>query len=241
MAACCWCDDYDKEISVESEGRYYRRYDSTGTPIPFPMWTKYRLVVPLKSGFSVLVQSRLKMQPNAGITGAEVAQAKANLTNGVTTHWNGALVMIIDDPRCGKKTFAIEYQPQWVDSGEHRVVALHRTWPREYVQQRVMNVGLDTTPKTFAHEFGHATGKPDEYSYKPPFNQQVHYQQVDGTLGPPVIAAPTWPSTVDDSLMGTGDTVRERHGWSVAIETQELLTQKLGRQIRCTIVAGVGF
>jgi type VI secretion system secreted protein VgrG len=139
----------------------------------------------------------------------------------------------------------IEYQAEQVTSGEHRVMSLHRTWPREYVLQTVMNVGLNTDMITYAHEFGHLVGKPDEYSYLEGRRQQVRYYRPDGTLAPPlVVTVTTRPTTPDHSIMGDGYRALERHAWSVAIEAQELLTQKLGRKVRCSIdmaVKDVGF
>lgn len=210
------------------------------------MWTKYRLIVPLKSRTNVIVQSRLRVAPNKGITASEVSHVKQQLEFGIQGYWNRTFLLVVDDPACAQTVLPIEYRPDWVTSGEHRVMAIHRTWPREYVLQTVVNVGLDTSSLVFAHEFGHLIGKPDEYSYANGVSQKVRYTKPDGTQGDAItVGRVDGPSvSPDNSIMEDGSSVRERHGWSVAIEAQDLLSQKLGRKVRCSIkmaVKDVGF
>jgi type VI secretion system secreted protein VgrG len=100
-----------------------------------------------------------------------------------------------------------------------------------------VNVQKTTSAWTFAHEFGHCVGLPDEYSTLGTADS-VRYIEPDGTLDP-AVSAPAFKPATDPSatiMSSYGDTtVLNRHCWNVAIEVQDLLTAKLGRAIKCTI------
>ncbi len=101
-----------------------------------------------------------------------------------------------------------------------------------------MNVAKSTSDWTYAHEFAHCTGLPDEYSYSTD-TEQIKYIKPDGTLDA-AISAPSGgksKTAADATIMSAVDntTTLERHAWNIAIEVQELLRAKLGRAIKCTI------
>jgi type VI secretion system secreted protein VgrG len=100
-----------------------------------------------------------------------------------------------------------------------------------------MNVSKDTDDWTYAHEVAHCFGLPDEYSYTTD-NETVKYFKPDGTEDA-AVSAPTFKDkgAADATIMSSVNNTKvlKRHQWYVAIETQELLTAKLGRKIKCDI------
>jgi type VI secretion system secreted protein VgrG len=238
----CWVDDYDKEISITSSyGRYCHKYKPDGTEYAtadLPV-LKFRgkIYAPVKTGNKITVEVRFKTQKAGAATDADVTTAKTKLENGVNTHWNNKFTLEADDPDCGKKSFKIEYKIVWVTSGENYILSVHDAYPREGEGNGTVNVSRTTTEWIFAHEFGHCVGLPDEYSSKGGA-ETVKYIKPDGTLDGAVTAPPYKPKTdADATIMSSLDntTTLKHHAWNIAIETQELLTAKLGRTIKCTI------
>jgi hypothetical protein len=236
----CWIADYDKKISGEAYGRYFKKYKADGTEYS-SMPPKYggKIYAPLKSSTKVTWEVRFKAEAQTGVTDADVTTAKTKLENGVSTHWNGKFTLEADDPVCGKKSFSVEYKIVWVTSGEDYIIKIHDTYAREGVTGTVMDVSKSTSDWTYAHEFAHCIGLPDEYSYVSGSTEKVRHINSDCSLGPE-ISAPFdgKPNTAADaSIMSAvnNTTTLSHHGWNVAIEVQDLLTEKLGRSIKCTI------
>jgi len=233
----CWPDDYEKRISVNSFGRYFKKYKGDGTEYTYSFPKTYKIIAPVKSGNKVTVEVRFKAEPDTGIPDADAASAKTKLENGVATHWNGKFTLDVDDPECGKKSFNIEYKIVWVTSGADYTIKIHDTYPRAGLSGKIMNVSKSTVDWVYAHEFAHCVGLPDEYSYTPD-TEQVKYFKPDGSLDAAVSAPPIKPKTdADATIMSShsNTTTLPRHAWNIAIEVQELLRVKLGRQIKCTI------
>jgi type VI secretion system secreted protein VgrG len=236
----CWPEDYDKEISVDTYGRYIRKYKPDGTTeVPLHDSVPFKIYAPVKSGTEITVEVRFKVEHDAGVSDADVASAKTKLQSGVNTHWNNKFKLLADDPECPSKTFKIVFKAVWVDSGQHYTIKVHNTYPREGVTGTDMDVSKSTTAWTYAHEFGHCFGLPDEYSYTPGETQTVKYIKPDGTLDSAISAPPDGKSNTaaDATIMSAVDntTTLPRHAWNIAIEVQDLLTQKLGRNIKCSI------
>jgi type VI secretion system secreted protein VgrG len=235
----CWPDDYDKEISVNTYGRYFKKYKADGTTeIPLPDSVPFKIYAPVKSGTDITVEVRFKVEKDSGVSDADVTSAKTKLETGVSTNWNNKFKLVANDPECPSKTFKIAFKPVWVDSGQHYTIKVHNTYPREGVTGVVMDVSKTTDAWTYAHEFGHCFGLPDEYSYSPTETQQVKYIKPDGTLDAAVSAPPSKSKTAADAtIMSSVNclTTLPRHAWDIAIEVQDLLTQKIGRTIKCSI------
>jgi type VI secretion system secreted protein VgrG len=233
----CWVDDYEKEISTPSYGRYSQPYKKDGTAHAYTDNVQYKIYAPVKSGNAITVEVRFKDEAQTGVTAADVTAAHTKLENGVKTHWDGKFTLDADDPTCGKKSFTIKYKILYVASGHHYTFKVHQTYPREGVTGAVMDVSKTTDDWTYAHEFGHCVGLPDEYSYTAD-TETVKYYKPDGTLDAAISAPPSKPKTAADAtiMSSTNNTTTlPRHAWYVAIEVQELLTAKLGRKITCTI------
>jgi hypothetical protein len=248
---CCWCDDHDEEIDIEAYRRYYLRFDAAGQLIetatapdgrvgPYSVKKKYKLIVPLKTGSKVTVQVRFAVEPQSGVSDTDVANAKAMMERGLNNHWNGKFTIAIEDRGCGTKSFPIEYRALWVAHGQHHyTMKVHTVYPRAGVRGFEMNVARDTSNWTFAHEFAHTVGVPDEYSHTST-PEGVKYYKPDGSLDE-LIRAPVPPILFsrNSNIMSIGDNTRmmERHAWNIAIEVRDLLTERLRRQVRCTIIA----
>lgn len=234
----CWTDDYEKEISTASYGRYSQPYKKDGTPHSYTDLVQYKIYAPVKTGNAITVEVRFKAEPQTGVSATDATAAKTKLENGISTHWNGKFTLEADDPECGKKSFSIKYKVDWVTSGQHYTIKIHNTYPRAGVTGNVMNVAKSTSDWTYAHEFGHCVGLPDEYSYTAD-TETVKYYKPDGTLGA-AISAPSGgksKTATDATIMAAhgNTTTLKRHAWNIAIEVQELLKAKLGRDIKCTI------
>lgn len=235
----CWREDYEKEILVDSYGRYFKKYLPLGIPHAYSYPKQYKIFVHLKALNTVVVKVRFKMNPQAGVSDADAKAAKVKMTKGVKAHWNNKFTLEVDDPVCGKKTLKIWYRVAWVTSDQHYNVDLYDFYPKdENVSCAVLNVKKKTTEWIYAHEFAHCIGLPDEYSYTS-FVETVRYYQPNGVLGPDIMAIPrTKPAkSVGATIMSTRNNpiILNYHAWNIAIEVQELLKAKLGREIKCIV------
>lgn len=236
--AKCWTDDYEKDISINSYGRYFKKFKPDDTEHNYTFNKKYKILVPVKTGDTITVQIRFKPEVQSGVSEDKADEAKKKLENGVKTYWSKKFTLEADDPECGKKTFNIDYKIVWVDSGQDYTIKIYDTWDREGLKGDVMSVSKTTSDWTYAHETAHCFGLPDEYSYTAD-TEKVKYIKPDGSLDEAISAPPDGKAADDASatIMSAVDntTVLKRHAWHVAIETQELLTAKTGRAIKCTI------
>lgn len=236
----CWADDYDKEISVSPFGRYNESYKRDGTAHNYIRPVKYKIYVPTKTSTKITVEVRIKVEAQTGVSSADIATAKTNLENGVNTHWNGKFSLKAEDPEaaCGSKNFNVEYKVVWIAFGQHYTMKVHSIYAREGVNGDIINVAKTTTAWTYAHEFAHCVGLPDEYSYTAD-NETVKYYKPDGSLGLAITAPPEGkPKTAADAtIMSAVNNTKtlKRHCWNIAIEAQELLRAKIRRNIVCTI------
>lgn len=237
----CWSEDAEKSISVNSYGRYFKKYKNDGSEYSYNFTKKYKLKAPVKSGNKVTVEVKFKAEPQAGVNAEAAAAAKQKLESGVNTHWNGKFTLKIEDTECTEcpvKNMSIEYKIVWVESGQDFTIKIHDTYPREGLSGYVMDVSKNTSDWVYAHEFAHCVGLPDEYSYSTSA-ETVKYIKPDGTLDA-AVSAPTFKASgdADATIMSShgNTTTKKRHGWNIAIETQELLTSKLGRKIKCSII-----
>jgi len=232
---------YTKHVNQPAYETYFKKYKTDGTEYPagsLPPKFAGQIDVPL-NGNTITVQVKFVPQPDSGVSTADVDAAKTKLENGVQSNWNGKFTLTVDDPVCGKKSFKVQYKIVWVTSGQDYTIKIHTTWPREGVTGEVMDVSKTTSAWVYSHEFGHCVGLPDEYAYVSPGPESVKYIKPDGSLDVAVPAPFDGKSKTapDATIMGAYDctTVLERHGWTVAIEVQKLLSDSLGRKVKCSI------
>jgi type VI secretion system secreted protein VgrG len=246
----CWLEDYEKSISVNPTGRYSESYNSAGVSNNFNGGLrKFKLLVPLKSDVKITVEVHFKLVSKLTLTGTNAEKlaaetvafdlAKAKLQKGITDNWNNSFKLEIDDPVCGKKVFDIAYKAVWVNDSAHYTLNVHSTYEREGVTGLVVDVSASTTDWVYAHEFGHCVGLPDEYSYSTSI-ETVKYYKPDGSLDSAISAPPDGKdaTAADATIMAAYGSLKKlpRHAWNIAIETQSLLTEKLGRAIKCDII-----
>lgn len=234
----CWKEDSEKAISVNSYGRYFKKYKADGTEYSYNFQKKFKIVAPVKTGSKITVEVRFKAEVQSGVSEADATAAKTKLENGIRTHWNAKFTLEADDPACGKKSLPIEYKVVWVASGGDYTIKIHDTYAREGLSGTVMNAAKSTSDWTYAHEFAHCVGLPDEYSYSAE-TETVKYIKPDGTLDAAVSAPPDGKAKTapDATLMSAVDntTTLPRHAWNIAIEVQAMLSAATGRTIKCTI------
>ncbi|KAG1248329.1 hypothetical protein G6F65_019679 [Rhizopus arrhizus] len=178
--------------------------------------------------------------PQAGVTAAEVTATRARMEQGIDQCWNGRVTLDIHDPQCGTRSFPLRYEVRWVQGGSDYKLIIHRSYDREQVEFPDIDVSVSTTPWTFAHEFAHTLGVPDEYSYNDPDEETVRYLQPDGTLDPEVLVAVPDSRALSDpaaTIMNSVDcaVTLPRHAWNIAREIRELLSRQIGREITCTV------
>ena len=243
LACKCWPKDYVKNVNVNGNARYFKKYKADGTKYSnMPPKFVGKIYVPVKTGHIITVEVKFKAQALGAVAEADLTSAKTKLETGVSTHWNNKFKMVMVDTKCtncGKKYFKIQYKVKWVDSGQDYTIKVHDTYPREGVTGNVMDVSKATSKWVYAHEFGHCVGLPDEYSYVPGSTETVKYIKPDGRLDTAISAPYNGKSKTapDATIMAAFDntTTLTRHAWNIAIEVQELLTSELGRNIKCTI------
>lgn len=234
----CWLEDHEKEISTAAYGRYGHPFQKNGAPHPYVDRVQYKIYVPLRTGDAVAVEVRFKVDAKPGMSATDIAAVKTKLEAAVNRYWNGKASVTIKDPACGQKILKIVYRVVWVTSGEHYTVRAHTAYPREGVSGNFMDVSRTTDIWTYAHEFAHTVGLPDEYSYTP-YIETVKYFRPDGTMDAAISAPPDGKASTDSdatimSAVGS-PTVLDRHFWNIAIEVRDLLKAKLGRTITCDI------
>lgn len=242
--ASCWSKDYTKEIQVYTGKRYSDQLNVAGESYDYNFGTvQYKLKILCKTKKIVVVEIRFKIESDDAVNDSAVAQAKKSLTEGVKKYWGNQFLLKISDPKCGTQILPIEFKVLFVNSDEHYIFKIHDKYDREGVTGNVLDVSKDTGPWTYAHEFGHCYGLPDEYGYNPDAedNDQVVYYKPDRSLDSPISVPYNGgdPSDPASTIMAAyGNTIiLKRHGWIIAIEANEIFNERgLGRRIICDIV-----
>jgi type VI secretion system secreted protein VgrG len=243
---CCWCEDYEDDRSPLANRVYYRRHHD-GAPEVGSNQKWFRLFVLLKSGF-IKVQVRFKYLPYGPTTPDEVNAAIRGLTAAAQS-WTGHIRIRIEDPLCGPRVLPVQFEALNVSSVQHYTVTVFQWMPPEFqvkgeqrahVEHDQVRLLTSTTREwTFTHEFAHCLGLPDEYGYSPDDIERVTYITPQGPPDPPIDVDIRGAASRGQGInvMSThGQYTRcKRHGYFVAIETQELLTEVLGRPIRCFV------
>ncbi len=240
--ACCWCEDYPREVSTNARQDYYRRFYG-GAAASGRAPVKFRLIAAL-STLEIKVEIRFHFV-NVSASLEQLPECE-ELTRAGANRWNNQLKIRVEDPECGTKDLKVVFMVVNSASSPHYTIKLHNPIPptqtdkgdtvlgRAYVVGDVMHVGIDTKEWTFFHEYGHCFGLPDEYGYSDDFTEQVVYLRPDGTQDPAIgVDRPAQRTSMSTHGIYT---VRARHGYGIAIELQKLLREKLGRTVRCTVV-----
>lgn len=238
--AQCWLRDHDMDVADDVDGRYYVAYDARGDKLDYSFPVSYRIDVPIKTNDQVVVSIEVKPVPMLFITEDEVAHVKKQMTEAISMYWNDRFNLEVYDPQCGTRLLPIRYEIRWVDGGGDYKLFIHREFEREQVAFPNIDVSVNTTPWTYAHEFAHCIGVPDEYSYNEPDEETVRYFKPDGTLDSEVLVAKPDSRELSDpdaTMMNAEDCgiLKPRHAWNIAREVEELLSNEIGRRIECSI------
>jgi hypothetical protein len=103
---------------------------------------------------------RVRLQPDAGITTAQVQAVQAAWEPVVERSWSNQFPLRLTKGGCDCERYTVSLDLQWVTSGEHHVVQLHAGSGRADMG----NFFLNNTGGTIAHEVGHMLGNSDEYT-----------------------------------------------------------------------------
>ena len=154
--------------------------------------------------------------------------------------WSRKFKLKVVDPECGTKIMPIRFQLLWnprdtTVNATHRVNIV-RNLNRAGVSGFVIDIGYNDVTKdhgwVLAHEYGHTFSLHDEYFYTAGGPATVGFKKADG-------------STMNLALEPAGKNIMrtsgsnkylERHFYFVALEAQQLLRQKSGRNVTCEIV-----
>jgi hypothetical protein len=150
-------------------------------------WT-VRYLITEESDCRLNLVVRIRLQPDAGITPAQLQTAQTTWEPAIEQAWTGQFPLRRSTGHCACERYAVSLDVQWVTSGEHHVVQVHAGSGRADMG----NFFLNSTGGTAAHEVGHMLGNPDEYADP---------------------ACPNRNVTSDNSIMQTSQrgTVRPRH------------------------------
>jgi hypothetical protein len=150
-------------------------------------WTAaYRITEERDCRLHVVV--RIRLQPDAGVTQAQLQAAQNTWEPAIEQAWTGRFDIVRSNGSCQCRRYSVDLDVQWVTAGEHHVVQVHAGSGRADMG----NFFLNNTGGTAAHEVGHMLGNPDEYTDA---------------------ACPNRTVTNDNSIMQTSQkgTVRPRH------------------------------
>jgi hypothetical protein len=122
-------------------------------------WTSaYRITEESDCRLNIVV--RVRLQPDSGITAAQVQAVQTAWEPVVERTWTNHFPIRLTEGGCSCERYTVNLDLQWVTSGEHHVVQLHAGSGRADMG----NFFLNNTGGTIAHEVGHMLGNPDEYA-----------------------------------------------------------------------------
>jgi len=256
----CWIKDHENEISVRT-ARYSEATTLQGEPLNHSRPVRYKQCIPLKTGGDVIAELRIKLVRALDSIGdlpdsmekdqerilqrekkrkAQLEHIKETAAKGLSIYLANKFKIQIADPECGERIFAISYRIVWVDSDEHYVLNLHKQELRAFVDGNIINVHANTDEWTFAHEFAHCYGLPDEYGYES--DSYVTYIKPDGSKDERIFAQwevdPMETNSPNATIISadSSSVVKPRHAWHVAIEARDILRKEIKRNITCDIL-----
>ena len=125
-------------------------------------------------------------------------------------------------------------------AGQGYTLLLHKDYDREMVDPPTVYVATTTDGWTYAHEFAHCLGLPDEYSEnEDDAPDTVRYIRPDGSVDPATVEALAFRDSTDAlaTIMSTYQSTgtHPRFAWNIGMEVQQLLSREIGREITCTV------
>jgi hypothetical protein len=121
-------------------------------------WTAaYRIV---NGDCTLLITVRIRLNPDADVTAAELAALQAVWEPGIENRWSGQFSINRSTGDCACTSYPVVFDVQFVSTGEHHTVRVRRGPARSNMTTWDTDDGADTA----AHEFGHMLGFADEYA-----------------------------------------------------------------------------
>jgi type VI secretion system secreted protein VgrG len=200
----------------------------------------FRLGANLASG-NITITSIVKW----GTFAADVTEAMKTATitkfKEKAASWSGKFSVKVTDPVCGEKTLPINYRLLWsptdiADAAPYSL-NLYKTYPRAGVTGWNIDFGYDNSVVAasgweLAHEYGHTLCLPDEYFYAGVTAASVVYKKADGTSETITLQ----PATGNIMYLHSDTTYLKRFFYFTAVEAQELLRSRSGRNVICEVV-----
>lgn len=238
---CCACPA-NGDVNTNAEGTYFSKTYGTVSPL----WNKCRIeITRTANAGTVKVIRKLKIGRRNGATAANMAAVRAAVTTAYAT-WNTKAApykIRIEQPGCSPQDCTIQFDAQWVTSGEHVQVFSDGTPapppPAEllsYVDAGTTLISYvnDTAPLvwTMTHESGHTLGLEDEYIVDHP-NTTAPTLTIKGASDPDHVITLTSQGTPapgpygfdNPTVMGEllNTTYTKYHYYWIAIEVQRIL------------------
>lgn len=257
----CWSEDYQAEIRVKPFGRYSTLRSLDGERFDYnKVESTFKLNILLTAGLAIVelrcfpVLSEVKRTaekraPNSPAVRtankereAQIQRVADDFEAAISETWNSKLKLQVNDPDCGTKLLPITYKIVWDKAAPHYRIRIYEEEIHEKVRNGEILVSINTSKQIFAHEFAHCLGIPDEYSHDKSANRIVNYRKPDGTFEEDIMALSTGYEANSTDPNGNimcqkeSTKVEVRHAWNIAIESQELLRKKLGKDIKCDIL-----
>lgn len=234
---CTDCVYWNQDHSIDYSGPDSKFVTSTQIT---PVDVAFRLGANLAAG-SITITSIFKW----GTIGADVTDAMKAATitkcKEKVAYWSGRFSMKITDPICGEKTLPVNFRLLWspddtADTAPY-MLNLYKTYPRAGVTGWNIDLGYDNkvVPDdgwVIAHEYGHTLCLPDEYFYASVTAATVAYKKADGTTESVTLE----PSAGNIMFRSKDTTFLNRFFYFAAVEAQELLRSRSGRNVVCEIV-----
>ena len=107
------------------------------------------------------VTVRIRLNPDADVTAAELAALRTTWESGIESTWSGKFAITKSGGRCNCcQQYSLTFDVQFVDSGQHHTVRVRRGPARS----NMTTWDTSDTGGAASHEFGHMLGFADEYA-----------------------------------------------------------------------------
>ena len=108
----------------------------------------------------VHVTLRIRLVPDSDVTAAQIAACRALWEPAIEAAWSNQFTLVLQRGDCSCRSYSLDVDVQFVDSGEHHAVQVHSGSGRA----NMTNWFVNNTGGTAAHESGHMFGNVDEYA-----------------------------------------------------------------------------